>query len=115
MKEGKTAKCYEILAAMLDNETDPRAFANIARCCDGKCDVIRSSLIRFLKEKESCYLGKAAALTMLGGQRNEQDVDYLMNVCQQKEIGQHGIIRSGALTGLGESRNVKAFKYKKLI
>ena len=97
---------------MLLREKDPRAFAGIAKCCDAKTDKIRNALVEFLKREDICYLGRSAALNMLGSQRNDVDTKYLVQFCKdQKDPGHHGIIRNGALAGLGESRDIEAFKF----
>lgn len=102
----------QILSDLLDAEKDPLAIAPIAAACSIVDDTLRDALLRLLKRESLPYRAHAAALTSLGSQRNEEDLEYLLQVAHDDtKIGQHGLIRAGALKALGLHRSEEAFKY----
>lgn len=89
-----------ILSDLLEAEQDPLAIAPIASLCTIVDDGLRQTLIRLLERDNLPYRAHAAALTSLGSQRNKDDLEYLLQVAKDDtKIGQHGIIRGGALKG----------------
>ncbi|KAG2196317.1 hypothetical protein INT47_009312 [Mucor saturninus] len=102
----------EILSELLDAEKDPLAMAAIAGACAIVDDRLRDALIRFLQRDGLPYRAHAAALASLGSQRNNDDLKYLLQVANDDtKIGQHGLIRGGALKALGLHRSEEAFKH----
>lgn len=90
----------EILSDLLDAEKDPLAIAPIATACNIADDRLRGALIRLLERDSLPYRAHAAGLTSLGSQRNNDDLKYLLQVANDgNKIGQHGLIRGGALKG----------------
>jgi aminopeptidase N len=90
----------EILANLLKNEQDPMAIAPIASVCAIVDDRLRSILLELCESPELPYRSHAAVLVSLGAQRNPDDLQFLLSVAQNDElVGQHGIIRGGALKG----------------
>jgi aminopeptidase N len=90
----------QILSELLDAEQDPLAIHHIAGVCSIVDDGLRASLLRLLERKNLPYRAHAAALISLGSQRNKDDLEYLLQVAQDDtKIGQHGLIRGGALKG----------------
>jgi aminopeptidase N len=102
----------QILADVLDAEKNPLAIAPIASVCNIIDEQLRNVLLRLLKRENLPYRAHANALLSLGSQRNEEDLQYLLEVAQDdSKIGQHGIVRGGALKALGLHRSEEGFKY----
>lgn len=101
-----------ILSDLLEAEQDPLAIAPIASLCTIVDDGLRQTLIRLLERDNLPYRAHAAALTSLGSQRNKDDLEYLLQAAKDDtKIGQHGIIRGGALKALGLHRSEEGFNY----
>ena len=91
----------QILADILDAEKHPLAIHPIAGLFTIVDDQLREATLRLLERKDLPYRAHAAALISLGSQRNKDDLEYLLQVAQdENKVGQHGIIRSGALKGI---------------
>ncbi|KAM3581482.1 hypothetical protein VKS41_006309 [Umbelopsis sp. WA50703] len=108
----KSPFALEILAEILENEHHPLAIAAIA----GKCRItdkrIREAALNVLKREKLPYEAENTVLCILGAQRNAEDLQYLLQVAKDdNKIGQHGIVRSGALRALGFHRSEEALKY----
>ncbi|KAI8375207.1 peptidase family M1-domain-containing protein [Blakeslea trispora] len=102
----------QILSELLDNEKNPMALEHIAAVAKAVDDRIRASLLRLLKRENLPYRAHANALISLGSQRNQEDLEYLLQVAKDdSKLGQHGTIRAGALKALGQHRSEEAFKY----
>ncbi|OBZ84302.1 Glutamyl aminopeptidase [Choanephora cucurbitarum] len=107
-----SAYSLQILTELLDNEKDPMALEHIAASAKAVDDRIRASLLRLLKRENLPYRAHCNALISLGSQRNPEDLEYLLQVAKDdSKLGQHGIIRSGALKALGQHRSEEAFRY----
>ncbi|KAI8968861.1 hypothetical protein BDF20DRAFT_891837 [Mycotypha africana] len=103
----------EILSELLDNEKEPMAMAPIAEACRHKDDHLRYALRRMLDKSATLpYRAHAYALIALGCQQNADDLPFLLEVAKdENKVGQHGIIRGGALKALGFHRSKEAFEY----
>ncbi|RCH95179.1 hypothetical protein CU098_000313, partial [Rhizopus stolonifer] len=102
----------QILSELLDNETDPLALFLIVGAANIVDDQLRNSLLQLLKRENLPYRAHAAALISLAQQKNPEDLKYLLQVAKDdSKLGQHGIIRGGALKALGVHRSEEGFKY----
>jgi len=102
------AEAVEPLAAMLLREREPMAMAALARACGKMRDArLRDALARFL-DAGPPPAARAAALESLGFQRDERDLPRLE--AASREEGIHGLVRSGALLGLGASLHARALE-----
>lgn len=102
------AEAIEPLAAMLLAEREPMAMAALARACGKMRDPrLRDALARFL-DADPPPVARAAALESLGAQRDERDLARLE--AASRDEGIHGLVRSGALLGLGASRHARALE-----
>ncbi|KAI8895389.1 hypothetical protein BC833DRAFT_529515 [Globomyces pollinis-pini] len=112
LADSKTQSAINILAKMVENETEPRAMFFIINACHIRDEQLRESLLKVLKRTDIPYRARYSALAGLGIQRHPEDVDYLMSVAKDnQQLGQYGFIRRGAFLGLGYSRSPVAFKY----
>ncbi|KAJ3156251.1 hypothetical protein HDU86_004015 [Geranomyces michiganensis] len=108
----KTEGALKILIAMLKTEKHATVAFTIATALEVRDDNVRTALLEYLKGKDLPYRAHNAALQALGMQRNKEDLKFLMSVAQDPaKIGQHAIVRSGALRALGKTREPEAFEY----
>ncbi|KAF7727730.1 hypothetical protein EC973_007189 [Apophysomyces ossiformis] len=109
----QSAFSLQILSEILDNEKDPLALAPILNSCRIRDAAIRAAVLRFLERPGVLpYRAHAAALIALAIQREPKDLPYLLEAAQdENKIGQHGIVRGGALKALGYQRSEEAFNY----
>ncbi|KAG0168668.1 hypothetical protein DFQ28_000363 [Apophysomyces sp. BC1034] len=103
----------QILTEILDNEKNPLALASILTSCRIRDTNVRAAILRFLQRPGTLpYRAHAAALVALAVQRQAKDLQYLLEVAQdERKIGQHAIVRGGALKALGYHRSEEAFNY----
>ncbi|KAI8879234.1 hypothetical protein K501DRAFT_257181 [Backusella circina FSU 941] len=102
----------EILAQVLDNEQHPHAIFQIADSCGIRDDRLRASLKSLLARKDLPYRAQARALVSLAKQRNPDDIDYLLETAKDdSKVGQHALVRAGALKALGYHRSEEGFNY----
>ncbi|KAI8146509.1 peptidase family M1-domain-containing protein [Fennellomyces sp. T-0311] len=109
----KSALALKILAAMVKREKNPIALVHVVAACQIQEDCLRNAILDLLSRAvELPYRAHAAALVSLAAQRNNADIEYLLQVAKDdKKIGQHAIIRGGALKALGYHRSIDCFKY----
>ncbi|KAJ8654161.1 hypothetical protein O0I10_010237 [Lichtheimia ornata] len=109
----KSAQSLQILAHVLKNEKDPMALWTIASVARIEDNHIRdAALERLSRHDELPYRAHAALLVVLAEQHRDEDLEYLLKVAKDdSKIGQHGLIRGGALKALGYHRSEEAFQY----
>ncbi|KAJ2964794.1 hypothetical protein NQZ79_g301 [Umbelopsis isabellina] len=108
----KSPFALQILAEVLENEQHPHAISAIAEKSKIADKQIRQAALNVLKREKLPYRAENSVLTVLGAQRNPEDLQYLLEVAKDdKKIGQHAIVRSGALRALASHRSEEAFKY----
>jgi HEAT repeat protein len=97
---------------MLLAETDFKAMFTLANSCSIKSNYLRTCLLKFLSQKDRPYRAQAAALESLANQRHVEDFEFIMSIAKDPHrIGQHALIRSGAIRALGQIRSVEAFDF----
>ncbi|KAL1917439.1 uncharacterized protein VTP21DRAFT_3832 [Calcarisporiella thermophila] len=112
LSSNKNAFGLEILGEMLLNESEPMAMASIATSCGIRDENLRQALLSFLQREELPYRAHAATLQSLAVQQNPEDLKIILDVAKDDGlIGQHGLIRAGALRALGVHRSFEAFQY----
>ncbi|TPX31166.1 hypothetical protein SmJEL517_g05418 [Synchytrium microbalum] len=113
LQKAKTRSANAILAAMLDEEDDGRVLHFLIKSFAMKDEVLRTALLAFLSRSTNLfYRARGAAYQYLGAQKNPDDLPLLFDAASNPDlVGMHGIIRAGALRGLGESRSKAAFDY----
>ncbi|KAI8591723.1 hypothetical protein BDZ88DRAFT_450044 [Geranomyces variabilis] len=110
--KAKTEGALKILIAMLKTEKNATCAFTIATALEIRDEKVREALLEYLKGKDLPYRAHNAALQALGVQRNKDDLKFLLSVAQDStKIGQHAIVRSGALRALGKTREPEAFEY----
>lgn len=109
----KSAQSLQILAHVLKNENDPMALWTIASRARIEDDHLRNAALeRLSKADELPYRAHAALLVLLAEQHRDEDLIYLLKVAKDdSKIGQHALIRGGALKALGYHRSEEAFQY----
>ncbi|KAI7881545.1 hypothetical protein K492DRAFT_230251 [Lichtheimia hyalospora FSU 10163] len=109
----KSAQSLQILAHVLKNEKDPMALSDIASAARIEDHHIReAALERLSRHDELAYRAHAALLVVLAVQHRDEDLEYLLKVAKDdSKVGQHGLIRAGALKALGYHRSEEAFQY----
>jgi hypothetical protein len=102
----------EILGTMLLAENDPQAMFPIATACHIRDASLRHSLLEFLKRKDLPYRAQATGIESLAAQHQPQDLAYILDFCKDpNRVGQHGLIRAGAIRALASTRTEEAFDY----
>ncbi|KAJ3020342.1 hypothetical protein HKX48_000955 [Thoreauomyces humboldtii] len=110
--EAKTPGSRAILIAMLKKETNASVVHDIVVALSVRDKDNRAALLGFLQGKDLPYRAHAAALESLAAQCDPADDNFLLEAAQDSsKIGQHAIVRSGALRALGQSRSPKAFAF----
>ncbi|KAI9494934.1 peptidase family M1-domain-containing protein [Zychaea mexicana] len=109
----KSGFALKILASMVKKETEPLAMSTVITACQIQDDTLREAILDVLSRADQLpYRAHAAALVALAVQQNDADLQYLLRVAQDDaKIGQHGLIRAGALKALGYHRSEEGFKY----
>lgn len=78
--------------------------------CSARDDHIRKCLLTLLERPDVPYRSHAAALENLALQRQAEDIPFLISVAKNpNKMGQHGLIRSGAIRALGQTRSMDAY------
>ncbi|KAI9140970.1 peptidase family M1-domain-containing protein [Paraphysoderma sedebokerense] len=112
LSESKTPYAIDILADMLKSEDHPMALWSIASACYIRHSKIRDAAKYVLGKNGIGYRARANLLKALGYQRHPDDLEFLLSVAQDpSKMGQHAIVRSGALMALGYHRSLEGFKY----
>lgn len=108
----KTVEAAKTLAVLLENEKDPMAMFSVAKACSLREPCLEKALKKFLERDDLTYRGRAAALESLALQLNPQSVPYILQIAENDAmVGQHALIRSGALRALGNDRSIGSFEY----
>ncbi len=109
LAESRRGEAVDILAEVLLRETEPRALEPIAAACGELRDERLAEALRsWLDRKDLPYRGHARALESLGAQRDLRDLPRLIAAADDPGFG--GLVRSGALAGLGHHRSRQAFE-----
>ena len=96
------------LAGLLLTEEDPRVRIELAGAAGALRDErLRAALLEVL-DRDGTPMARAAAYESLGAQRGERDFERIL--AGLEEASPHGLIRAGALRGLGKLRSVRAFE-----
>lgn len=83
--------------------------SSCSECVEAREATLPVSLLTYSEDKSailgtnahrSAFRAEGSVLTVLGAQRNPEDLQYLLQVAKDdKKIGQHAIVRAGALRG----------------
>ena len=109
----KTNGAIKVFSDLIVGETDAKVLMAVDfRSLPKNADARQALLNLLSRSKPLAYIAKSRVLTSLAQQRNPEDVGVVLAVAQDaKQIGQHAIVRAGALRGLGASRSTEAFEY----
>jgi aminopeptidase N len=108
-----THTARDLLLDLMRQERDPRAQWSIIQLANQRSPEHRQALLYALYDPEAMpYRALAAALENLGRQRHPDDLQFLLDAARNDAwIGQHGIVRAGALRALGQHRSEPAFRW----
>ncbi len=103
----KAPAAIGVLIAMMSGETDPRVLSTLAeRCGEYRDPRIAKALIALIGRTEE-YFPQSFALASLGRQRGVAHLDTLTAAAERNDY--RGIVRSGGLRGLGQTRSEEAY------
>jgi aminopeptidase N len=107
----KSRLAFQIIADLLQRETDPKAYAPlILGCCFRRDENVRGIVLQFIRDHASTFFrGTWAALQALGEQGREEDLAILKEAAN--DVTHHYFVRNGALRGLGRTRLPQAFEF----
>ncbi|MCF7809188.1 MAG: hypothetical protein K9M49_05205 [Candidatus Marinimicrobia bacterium] len=99
----------EHLAELLVKERDPMVVEEAARVCGGqRHPLLRTAILKKLKEKNLPYRGEMALLESLGKQQDKEDLELLSRYTQKQSW--RNLAKAGAYAGLGASHHEDALE-----
>jgi aminopeptidase N len=102
----KGAAALSALIEMMESEDDPRVLATLAQHAGGYRDPRMAAALLSLLERRGEYFVRSYAYDALGKQRGDEHVKRLQAGAETEDY--RGLVRSGALRGLGATRTETA-------
>ena len=107
--ESKAPAAVDVLVSMMSAEKDPRVLSTLAERCGEYRDPRIAAALTALIDRTEEYFALSFALASLGRQRGTEHLETLTAGAGRDDY--RGLVRSGALRGLGETRSLPAFEF----